>query len=61
MLSQLSVAAKVYVEESHQIAAWNYLEGQVSEEVLDTFFEIFCAGNDCLFQPDGQYKEQIVP
>ena len=61
MLSQLSVAAKIYVEESHQIAACNYLEGQVSEEVLDTFFEIFCAGNDCLFQPDGQYKEQIVP
>jgi len=61
MLSQLSVAAKAYVEESHQIAAWNYLEGQVSEEVLDMFFEIFWAGNDCLFQPDGQYKEQMVP
>ena len=61
MQCQISVAAKVYVEESHQIAAWNYLEGQISDEILDTFFEIFCAGDDCLYQPDGQYKEKIVP
>lgn len=37
MQGQLSKAAKLYVEESHQLAAWNHLESQIPDEVLDEF------------------------
>ena len=43
MQSQLSKAAKYYVEESHQLAAWNFLEGHISDEILDEFFrDLLC-------------------
>ena len=59
MQSQLSKAAKYYVEESHQLAAWNFLEGHISDEILDEFFEIYCAGSDVLDQVDEAYKENL--
>lgn len=39
----LKNAAKYYKELSHQIAAWNFLEGKIPEEVLDEFAEIYRA------------------
>ncbi len=44
MTINLSKAAKYYKELSHQIAAWNYLESKISDEVLDEFAEIYRAG-----------------
>ena len=57
MCSQLGRAAKIYLEESHQVAAWNYLESQIPDDVLDEFFELYCAGIECLFDADGKLKE----
>ena len=45
MQSQLSKAAKFYIEEPHQLAAWNFLEDRVPDEILDEFFELYCADN----------------
>ena len=39
----LKNAAKYYKELSHQIAAWNFLEGKIPEDILDEFAEIYRA------------------
>jgi len=58
MQGQLSKAAKLYVEESHQLAAWNYLEGQIPDEVLDEFFELYSAATECMIDhATGDMKE----
>ena len=44
MTIQLTDAAKYYKEESHQIAAWNYLQSELSAEQLDEFAVIYRAG-----------------
>ena len=41
---QLTDAAKYYKEESHQIAAWNYLQSELSTEQLDEFATIYRSG-----------------
>ena len=41
MTINLNNAAKYYKEESHQIAAWNFLESQLSDELLDQFADIY--------------------
>ena len=43
MTINLNNAAKYYKAESHQIAAWNFLESQLSDELLDEFAEIYRA------------------
>jgi predicted chitinase len=40
----LNNAAKYYKEMPHQIAAWNFLESKVPDEILDEFAEIYRAG-----------------
>jgi len=61
MQGQLSKAAKLYVEESHQLAAWNYLEGQVPDEVLDEFFELYSAATECMIDhATGDMKEIFI-
>jgi len=40
----LSRAAKYYKEESHQIAAWNWLESILTDEQLDEFADLYRAG-----------------
>ena len=58
MKGQLSKAAKYYIEESHQLAAWNFLEDKVPDEILDEFFEIYCAGTEALVDHEtGKLKE----
>ena len=58
MQSQLSKAAKHYIEESHQLAAWNFLESHVTDDVLDEFFELYCAGEACFINHEtGEIKE----
>ena len=44
MTINLNNAAKYYKAESHQIAAWNFLESQLSDELLDEFADIYRAG-----------------
>ena len=44
MTINLNKAAKYYKELSHQIAAWNYLESKIPDEILDEFAEIYRAG-----------------
>jgi len=44
MSISLSKAAKYYQEESHQLAAWNFLESALSEELLKEFAELYRAG-----------------
>ena len=44
MTIQLTDAAKYYKAESHQIAAWNYLQSELSAEQLDEFAVIYRAG-----------------
>ena len=44
MTIQLTDAAKYYKEESHQIAAWNYLQSELSAKQLDEFADIYRAG-----------------
>jgi predicted chitinase len=44
MTINLSRAAKYYKEESHQIAAWNWLESILSDDQLDEFAELYRAG-----------------
>ena len=44
MTINLSKSAKYYKEESHQLAAWNWLESQLSDAVLDEFAELYRAG-----------------
>ena len=44
MTINLNKAAKYYKELSHQIAAWNFLESKISDEILDEFAEIYRAG-----------------
>lgn len=44
MTINLSKSAKYYKEESHQLAAWNWLESQLSDDVLDHFAELYRAG-----------------
>jgi len=44
MTINLSKAAKYYKEESHQLAAWNWLEGQLDDQILDQFAELYRAG-----------------
>ena len=44
MKIQLTDAAKYYQEESHQVAAWNYLQSELSDEQLDEFASIYRAG-----------------
>ena len=44
MTINLSKAAKYYKEESHQLAAWNWLETQLSDETLDEFADLYRAG-----------------
>ena len=44
MTIQLTNAAKYYKEESHQIAAWNYLQSELSAEQLEEFADIYRAG-----------------
>ena len=61
MQSQLSKAAKHYIEESHQLAAWNFLESHVPDDVLDQFFELYCAGEACIFNHQtGEIKEYVL-
>ena len=43
MKGSLSKAAHQYVEEQHQLDAWNFLESHLTEEVLDEFFERYCS------------------
>ena len=58
MQGQLSKAAKLYVEESHQLAAWNHLESQIPDEVLDEFFELYSAATECMIDhATGDMKE----
>ncbi len=58
MQGQLSKAAKLYVEESHQLAAWNHLESQIPDEVLDEFFELYSAATECMVNHvTGDMKE----
>jgi len=40
---RLSSAAKHYKEESHQIAAWNWLQEQLTEAELQEFAELYRA------------------
>jgi hypothetical protein len=49
MKGSLSKAAHQYVEEEHQLAAWNFLESHLTEEVLDEFFARYCSKKGCLF------------
>ena len=44
MTINLSKSAKYYKEEPHQLAAWNWLESQLSEDTLDHFAELYRAG-----------------
>ena len=44
MTINLSKAAKYYKEESHQLAAWNWLETQLSDKTLDEFADLYRAG-----------------
>lgn len=44
MTINLNNAAKYYKEMPHQIAAWNFLESKVPDEILDEFAEIYRAG-----------------
>ena len=44
MTIDLKKAAKYYNEESHQIAAWNFLESKLPEEILDEFADLYRAG-----------------
>ena len=44
MTINLSKAAKWYKEESHQLAAWNWLESQLSDDQLDEFASMYRAG-----------------
>ena len=44
MTINLNNAAKYYKEESHQIAAWNFLESKLSDELLDEFADLYRAG-----------------
>ena len=44
MTINLNKAAKYYKEESHQVAAWNWLESILSDEQLDEFAELYRAG-----------------
>ena len=44
MTINLNKAAKYYKELSHQIAAWNFLESKIPDDVLDEFAEIYRAG-----------------
>jgi len=44
MSINLNKAAKYYQEEPHQIAAWNFLESQLPEELLDEFADLYRAG-----------------
>ena len=43
MSIELTNAAKYYKEQPHQVAAWNYLESQISLDVLDEFAELYRA------------------
>jgi hypothetical protein len=43
-LIQLTSAAKHYKEESHQIAAWNWLQSQLSAAELEEFASIYRSG-----------------
>jgi len=40
---RLSSAAKYYTEESHQLAAWNWLQEQLTEAELEEFAELYRA------------------
>ena len=44
MTINLNKAAKYYKELSHQIAAWNFLESKISDEILDEFADIYRGG-----------------
>ena len=44
MTINLNNAAKYYKEEPHQIAAWNFLESKLSDELLDEFADLYRAG-----------------
>lgn len=44
MTINLNNAAKYYKETPHQIAAWNFLESQLSDELLDEFADLYRAG-----------------
>lgn len=44
MTINLNRAAKYYKEESHQIAAWNWLESILTDEQLDEFADLYRAG-----------------
>ena len=44
MAISLTKAAKYYQEESHQIAAWNWLESILTEEQLNEFGDLYRAG-----------------
>ena len=53
---KLTDAAKYYQEESHQIAAWNYLQSELSAEQLSEFADLFRAG-----PPAPTLKAVITP
>ena len=55
MTINLSKAAKYYKEESHQLAAWNWLESILSDEQLDEFADLYRAG------PANPPEEIITP
>jgi len=50
---QLCSAAKHYKELSHQLAAWNWLQGQLSDQVLSEFAE--------LYRADPEPKQLLPP
>jgi len=43
MTIKLTNAAKYYKEESHQVAAWNFLESELSSELLSEFADLYRA------------------
>ena len=51
----LSKAAKYYKEESHQLAAWNWLESVLTDDQLDEFADLYRAG------PANPTDEIITP
>ena len=51
MAIKLTNAAKYYKEESHQIAAWNFLESQLADELIIEFADLYRAGPS---EPSGK-------
>ena len=55
MTINLNNAAKYYKEEPHQVAAFNFLESKISEDVLDAFADLYRAG------PSNPITQIITP